>query len=159
MLERLCPWCNKLHAFETECEEQKAAHVRMKADCERRRKRDMNDAREWPPKESTIRNWEAHGLKCAVAMGTTSYCGYVHVPEGHADERKHYDDVNVEIHGGLTFRCKAKEGGSWFGFDTAHAGDWIGFAGSDLEMPGRIWTEEDVAQETEHLAQQLSERK
>jgi hypothetical protein len=127
----------------------------MKERSDERRKNDMEKGLEWPPKDSTVRNWKAHGLDCAVARGM-SLCGYVRVPEGHPAERKHYDDVEVDVHGGLTFRCKAKEGGSWFGFDTGHAGDWIGLSG--VEMPGRIWTEGDVAAETERLAEQLAKR-
>lgn len=153
-----CHWCKGDHEVTDACAVRDAAFADMKRKQEARRRRDMEEGREWPPKERTVRNWTAHGLKCAVAKGGASYCGYVLVPESHPDERKHYDDVEVDVHGGLTFRCKAKEGGSWFGFDTAHAGDWIGYAGTDVEMPGRIWTEEDVARETEQLAEQLAKR-
>lgn len=148
-----CGFCNSVHSFEVDCPQRKEAYERMAKRTEECRQRDMEEGREWPPKDRTMRRWQAHGLDCAVAMGM-SLCGYVRVPEGHPDERKHYDDVQVKVHGGLTFRCKAIEGGSWFGFDTGHCDDW--FSAGGIEYPGRIWTEDDVAAEVERLAEQLS---
>jgi hypothetical protein len=64
------------------------------------------------------------------------------------------------------------DGGAWFGFDTCHNGDRIpgiidGKARTmfmdmlNMVMPrtGRIWTEDDVQEETEKLAKQLAEMK
>lgn len=51
-------------------------------------------------------------------------CGYVSVPEGHNCFGKGYDDVNVEVHGGLTYsRDMGVKGNWWLGFDCVHAGD------------------------------------
>lgn len=57
-------------------------------------------------------------------------CGYVKVEQGHPWHGKHYDEVDVDVHGGLTFAQKdepCNEGGPdsgyWVGFDCAHAGD------------------------------------
>lgn len=156
---RACSWCHEEHEWANECAQQKAAYADMKRRNEERRKQDMEEGRDWPPAESVRRNWTAHGLKCSVAQGYM-LCGYVHVPEGHPAERGGYDDVEVDVHGGLTFRCKAKEGGSWFGFDTSHFDDWQpGVPGVTLDRPGRIWTEDDVAAETERLAGQLAAMK
>jgi hypothetical protein len=64
--------------------------------------------------------------------------GYVLIPVGHPMHGKYYDDIDVEVHGGLTFSELAEENmkewsggkiidedlGSWIvGFDTAHYGD------------------------------------
>ena len=154
----ICTWCQQEHEFEAACTQRDEAFERMRKRGEERRREDLDLAREWPPKERVVRDWVAHGLRCVIAHGGVSLCGYVLVPDGHPDERKGYDDVDVDVHGGLTFRCKAAGGGSWFGFDCAHGGDWFGIAETGFEMPGRIWTEDDVAIETEHLAQQFSER-
>lgn len=62
------------------------------------------------------------------------YCGYVILPKGHKLEGKHYDDINVDVHGGLTFSDetvvfnytgeKLKEEKHWMiGFDCAHSYD------------------------------------
>lgn len=60
--------------------------------------------------------------------------GYVGVPEGHPWFGRHYDAVDVSIHGGLTYGRNhlpviEKDGGPvidglyWFGFDTCHYDD------------------------------------
>lgn len=64
-------------------------------------------------------------------------CGYVALPKSHPYYGKNYDDIPIEVHGGLTYAraCQGKichvpsEGESddvwWVGFDCAHAGDLI----------------------------------
>jgi len=48
--------------------------------------------------------------------------GYVHIPKTHPLYGKGYDEIDVDVHGGLTYA--EKEGESWVvGFDTAHYGD------------------------------------
>jgi len=68
-------------------------------------------------------------------------CGYVGVPETHPYFKKGYDEIGVEVHGGLTFANLCAPHGKeeesvchvplpgrsdqvwWLGFDCAHAGD------------------------------------
>lgn len=45
-------------------------------------------------------------------------CGYVTVPEGHPFADKDYNDLYLDVHGGLTFSDGRK-----FGFDCAHWDD------------------------------------
>lgn len=117
-------------------------------------KRDeLEVVRQWPPANTHVFEDFIHaGLRCLVLDGPTAINGYVHVPVGHPCERLGYDEVDVDVHGGLTFRCRASDG-SWFGFDTAHYGDNCKFHSSP---EGRNWTPESVARETECLAEQLS---
>lgn len=56
--------------------------------------------------------------------------GYVAVPEEHPYFGKDYDDLEIEIHGGLTFAGSYRDWmpeqvkGMWiFGFDTCHCDD------------------------------------
>lgn len=61
--------------------------------------------------------------------------GYVVIPKGHKCHGKDYDDIDVEVHGGLTFSDAAddikdwpeiieEDKGGWvIGFDTAHYDD------------------------------------
>jgi hypothetical protein len=101
---------------------------------------------------SIARRWEHAGLQCVVIQGQRAHlgiatlCGYVKVPQNHPDHGKWYDDVDVHVHGGLTF-CQVTTDGEWFGFDTSHLDD---------EFMG--WTVESVAGETENLARQLAKR-
>jgi hypothetical protein len=116
------------------------------------------------------KEWEHAGLKCAVVLGREDghRCGYVRVPPGHKFHGKDYDDVNVEVHGGLTFAkiepCAHEDGtGWWFGFDCAHSGDACYKPGSApaLRYAGNCayehyWEMGEVAAETENLAKQLA---
>lgn len=123
-------------------------------------KRDMmNRPWQWPTPEWLVFAWVAHGLDCAVARGPLSLCGYVRVPPGHPIDGRYWDDeavaaAGIDVHGGLTFMCRALHGGSWFGFDCGHFDDAI--VTDDLLVGGRIWTVPEVVHETERLAEQLA---
>ncbi len=98
---------------------------------------------EWQSEPDKIQ-WadEATGLPCLIVRGPHGgLCGYVGLSEDHAYFGKGYDDVPVEVHGGLTFADKCHPGEDeskgichlpgpgepdhvwWLGFDCAHAGD------------------------------------
>ncbi len=85
--------------------------------------------------------------------------GYVLIPEGHILHGKHYDDIDVNIHGGLTFSGLIDEQalvwgkdiltkddiGMWMiGFDTAHYSDTMS-----------KWPEEKVQAEADRLLAQV----
>ena len=64
-------------------------------------------------------------------------CGYVKVPPGHPWYGKDYDDIDADVHGGLTFAepdtpCDkgGPDNGWWVGFDCAHLHD-----APDPELP------------------------
>lgn len=74
------------------------------------------------------------GFDCLLlrnAMGC--WCGYVGLPPQHPGWGKDYDDIDLDVHGGLTYANTAgthirKEGEVlderwWIGFDTAHFQD------------------------------------
>jgi hypothetical protein len=81
--------------------------------------------------------WREHGLVCLISRSevTGALCGYVGVPREHLHYGKGWDDVNVDVHGGLTYAspcsghiCHVPKPGEtedvwWFGFDCAHAFD------------------------------------
>ena len=80
----------------------------------------------------------SRGLVCLVTRNQVgAWCGYVGLPPGHAFHGKHWDDVPVDVHGGLTFSgfcsghiCHVPAKGEpedvwWLGFDCAHAFDLI----------------------------------
>lgn len=83
--------------------------------------------------------------------------GYVLIPKGHQMHGKDYDDIPVDVHGGLTFselvdkefikewNLSEEDEGTWcVGFDTAHYEDNI-----------NNWPEQKVKEETERLKEQL----
>src|SRR6266852_4741278 len=50
-------------------------------------------------------------------------CGYVNIPVNHPMFSKKYDEIDVDVHGGLTW-SEMEKGGYWIGFDCAHSGDY-----------------------------------
>jgi hypothetical protein len=101
--------------------------------------------------------------------------GYVGLPKGHPDYGKSYDDIEVSVHGGLTYNSyknpKTKEEDDlwWIGFDTGHYGDLcpglhktymqLGMAlGELLSNPMEEYRNfEYVKNEVEQLIDQLNE--
>lgn len=78
--------------------------------------------------------------------------GYVAIPPDHKYHGKHYDDLDIEVHGGLTFTGNAHlfpdqdlPDSYWvIGFDTAHYGD-----------TKETWPKERLEAEVEKLYLQL----
>jgi len=85
------------------------------------------------------------GFDClAVRQFHGAWCGYVGVTEEHPYFGKNYDDLQFEVHGGLTYAkecsgvvCHFSDNESkkrwWFGFDCAHAQDLVPCFGSSLQ--------------------------
>lgn len=120
----------------------------------------------------------ATSLDCLMLRADLGHwCGYVGLPRDHPLWGVGYDDVDVQVHGCLTFSDRARERWTeesdldldpdlwWFGFDCAHLGDLV---------PGVLAVErrlgfgpppdsfvyrgpEYVGAETENLARQLME--
>ena len=129
------------------------------------------------------REWICAGLRCAVVQAREQghRCGYVRLPPGHFDYGKDYGDIDVDVHGGLTFArmedCVEGDGrGYWLGFDCHHSNDqgtnprvpldyqWqseLSRRAHDImnsySLGGHYWTQAEVEAEAEHLALQLSE--
>lgn len=87
---------------------------------------------------------EATDYAClAVRNHLGAWCGYVGVPDTHPYYKRDYSDLDVEVHGGLTFAdlcheeaeeghgiCHIPEPGHpdnvwWLGFDCGHAWDYM----------------------------------
>lgn len=107
------------------------------------------DRSKWPQQEGSWKDepdkiqWqdEETGLPCLIVRGPSgALCGYVGVDESHPAHGKGYEEVDVAVHGGLTFadRCAESADGRgichiptpgepehvwWLGFDCAHYGD------------------------------------
>ncbi len=72
------------------------------------------------------------------------YCGYVRLPKGHKYYGISYEDIPIDVHGGLTSSCLEDDGTWEIGFDTNHKGD---------EDAG--WTDEKVFEELKRVVKQL----
>jgi hypothetical protein len=105
--------------------------------------------KEWTTKAGLqacwLRNPHVGSLAGYVAvLRDNSYCGYG------------YDDLDVTVHGGLTYSNEGSVLGQWwFGFDCAHAGDLLLFHG-DLRPEGASYKDARyVEEQCERLAEQL----
>ena len=110
--------------------------------------------------------WTHRGLRCRVVkLGRGHYCGYV---RSMFDSRWNYDDFQdwpaglIDIHGGLTYGVDED---GWIGFDCAHAYDfcvdedgepWGKISHFGSRDDNKVWTLEDVKEETERLADQVN---
>lgn len=93
------------------------------------------------------------GFPCIVRRGlwTGAWCGYVGVGKSHPFFKKGYSNEllnDIRVHGGLTFASPCFEDGEvgichpddgnderfWFGFDCAHAGDYIPVAYREVKF-------------------------
>lgn len=69
---------------------------------------------------------EYKGYPCVVLFTPMGHrCGYVGLPETHPCYGKHYSEVDIKCHGGLTYSREhlynfKDEGVWWLGFDCAH---------------------------------------
>lgn len=91
-----------------------------------------------------------------ISMMSTGWGnGYVIIPQGHPMHGKDYNEIEVDVHAGLTFGTMAKDldwpeipedakDGYVVGFDTAHYGD-------DISR----WPKSEVEAEAKRLAEQL----
>lgn len=85
--------------------------------------RDKWPAGEWDNEEDE-EYFLAYTLICRLRRNHFgAWCGYVSIQEGHPLYGKHYDEVDLAVHGGLTFSGE-EDGLWWFGFDCCHAWDY-----------------------------------
>ena len=99
------------------------------------------------------------GYPYVVVQGPFSINGYVAVPVSHPDWGKEYDDVEMEVHGGLTFGCMNQLTNPWVGFED-YVGWWIfGFDTSHYMDDDGSWTVEAVINETHKMCLQFAGNK
>ena len=77
--------------------------------------------KEWFTEPAT-HDFFVEGYRCEIKRHSSLgfLCGYIYIPKTHPDFGKDYDDVDVSVHGGLTY---ADSG--CFGFDCGHHGDLV----------------------------------
>lgn len=106
------------------------------------------------------KTWSHRGLQCMIGRSPFkgAFNGYVQLPSEHPAYGKHYDQIEADAHGGLTYGCDPD---GWVGFDTLHGGDyWEGC--KELEFMSRwgsytTWTLELLREEVNRLADQLAD--
>ena len=91
---------------------------------------------------------------------------YVKIPESHKYYQKIYDDIDIDVHGGLTYSrdhlwiSESQRLDGWFiGWDYAHYDDYAGYytkRDSSLYELNR-WTTEEIREEVYKVCEQLRE--
>ncbi len=79
--------------------------------------------------EGDSKKWVYEGYTCLIKRSKYMghLCGYIGLPPTHKLYKKHYDDIDVMVHGGLTFAdfWEDERDNLWYvGFDCAHYGDF-----------------------------------
>ena len=134
----------------------------------------------WQTEEDRI-EWRHKKMPCLMVRNQMgAWCGYAGVTKEHPSFEKHYDKVDVSVHGGLTYADKCHgavchvplegEDGNvwWLGFDCGHFRDMMpGFEGEmNKHLPNRqsksksqdMYRDADyVRAEVNRLADQLLE--
>jgi len=114
-------------------------------------------AEEIERQKNTRKSWEKDGLKLEVVWVRDHFCGYVTFKKRPFREIG-YDGflTYVPVHGGITYSHENKDKTMTYGFDCAHAGDYVERSFRTLyTQHGHKWTQEEVEAETEKLAKAL----
>ena len=76
---------------------------------------------------------------------------YIRIPKGSEINKANYEDIDINVHGGLTYKGKINdEGFLWIGWDYAHYGDYReNISRFHLEdgKSGKKWTINEIEQE------------
>jgi hypothetical protein len=152
--------------------------MQMTTTTERKVDRTGWDKGPWDDEPDRVEWRTAAGLPgLALRARSGNWCGYVAVPPGHPAHGAQYSDLDVEVHGGLTYAnrcagriCHVPEPGEpddvyWLGFDCAHAWDirpaddafWRKRGEEPMRFDGSTYrTIAYVRAECESLARQLA---
>jgi hypothetical protein len=116
---------------------------------------------EWEHEPDRV-EFEYLGFKCLILRHPEfkHLCGYIALPPNHPYYGEHYDDIPVEVHGGLTFADEGDgkrrlKGYWWIGFDCGHSNDYIPFLGPPRKYL-RYRNIKYVTNELKKLARQLT---
>ena len=121
-----------------------------------------------PDAGETERQWLSKaGYQCLAYRHPSlgHWCGYVGLPDGNPMHGKHYDAIDADVHGGLTYAYDHAPNGKpdgrwWIGFDCAHAGDVVpGVSGiwHRYRDDGAYRDIDFVVAECERLARQMAD--
>lgn len=82
---------------------------------------------------------------------------YIEIPKGHKLYGKGYEEIDLNVHGGLTYADKylwitesSKKEGWFIGWDYAHCGDYTGYEEmypKKYRTGGKKWTTEEILEE------------
>ena len=91
------------------------------------------------------------GYRYIILSLGTHPTAYIEIPKGHKLWGQDYDDININVHGGLTYadhNLMGIDSENWYiGWDYAHAGDYYGAYG--FTRNDKKWTTKEIENECE----------
>ena len=97
-----------------------------------------------------------------MSMGTHP-CAYIKLPQSHPCYYKSYDEIPIEVHGGLTFKSEKLKTdneipvlGMYIGWDYGHIGDYSGMRYYNDENDKK-WTTREILDDVVSVCEQLNE--
>ncbi|MCM1556902.1 MAG: hypothetical protein NC087_05135 [Anaeroplasma bactoclasticum] len=91
-----------------------------------------------------------------LSLGTHPVA-YVEIPSNHPVFKKHYSDIEIEVHGGLTYGGDAywieDDGSFWIGWDYAHVGDYTSLCYNSPDS--KKWTTSEIYDDVLSVIKQL----
>jgi len=109
-----------------------------------------NDKKNYPNEEYSYKYGEYTLIVRRNQLKANS--GYIVLPQFHRYDGIDYNNIPVEVHGGLTYSKRENE--NWvIGFDTCHVGDYIPF--HEYDQNDYYWTHTDVLNELKRLMSQF----
>lgn len=117
------------------------------------------DSGEWS-EEPDFALWFNDNYRCIIkrTVSLGSLCGYVDLPKDHKLYGKDYDNIDVNVHGGLTYADYTSDDMWRIGFDCAHAWDKIPYD-KDILNESIYRTFDYVTNEVNNLVEQIKEYK
>ena len=92
---------------------------------------------------------------------------YFKVPENSIFYKKRWDEIDIDVHGGITYAKESlwisetqKVDGYFIGWDYAHFGDYAGYEEMlpiNLRTNGKKWTTEEIFKEVKEVCYQIQE--
>jgi hypothetical protein len=91
-------------------------------------------------------------------LGGSHPTAYVRLPEGHKYDCEDYENIDIAVHGGLTYaRSYVQEvdkRGWWIGWDYNHWGDYSG-AFNSTQLDRKKWTTKEILEHVKDVVIQL----
>lgn len=96
-------------------------------------------------------------------------CAYVRIPQEHEFYKKDYDNIDIDVHGGLTYSrdflwvSENQRVKGWFiGWDYAHYGDYLGYdmlpflqQFSEHHNKDKKWTTKEIFKDVKEVCYQI----
>lgn len=83
---------------------------------------------------------------------------YIMIPKKHLLYKISYSDIDLHVHGGLTYSCMEDDKNYWIGWDYAHSGDYLFYKEQDniFDRPeNHKWTIKEIEVECKIVINQI----